>query len=202
MPDRMRRTLILGWGAAWLLTASAAPGQEEPEERLRTAVVNIQELFGNYYKAKRTQEEINLERGRIQKEHNDTVERLRSMDEGLRQLEARLQRTDLVETERQELLREKVLRLQERESLDRQRLDTVAARHGELNKKMMLRMANLLEEIRTLVAERAEEANFDLVFDVEGLNSAQVPVLLFSKEATDITPMILKELNKDAPPRN
>jgi hypothetical protein len=32
------------------------------------------------------------------------------------------------------------------------------------------------------------------------LNSSQVPFLLHAKDATDITPMILKELNKDSAP--
>jgi Skp family chaperone for outer membrane proteins len=177
-------------------------GQESSEEKLRTAVVNIQELFRNYYKSQKTQEEINLERARIQKDHNDTVGRLRSMDEGLRQLEARLQQPELAESEREVLLREKGLRLQEREALDRQRFESLEARHGELNKKMMVRMENLLEEIREIVAERAEKTGFDLVLDVEGLNTSQVPFLLHAKDATDITPMILKELNKDAPPQN
>jgi hypothetical protein len=37
------------------------------------------------------------------------------------------------------------------------------------------------------------------VFDSAGLNTSQVPFVLYAKDATDITPMILKELNKDAP---
>jgi Skp family chaperone for outer membrane proteins len=206
----------MSWWAACLLAALPTFGQEGSEERPRTAVVNIQELFRNYYKSQKTQDEINLERARIQKDHNDAVGRLRSMDEGLRQLEARLQQLGarLMEVrlsdadrqalarEREPLLREKGLRLQERESLDRQRLDEMAARHEELNKKMVVRMESLLAEIRGIVAERAEKAGFDLVFDVEGLNTSQVPFLLHAKDSTDIKAMIQKELNKDAAPQN
>ena len=176
-----------------------ARAQEDSEEQPKAAIVNIQKLFKNYYKAEKTQGEINLERARIQKEHNDLGGRVRSMDEGLRQLETRLQKTNLEEEARASLEREKGLRQGERESLDRERRTTARARHGELNRKMVLRMENLLEEIREIVIEHAERTGYDLVFDVEGLNSAQVPVLLFAKEATDITPMILKELNKNAP---
>ena len=121
------------------------------------------------------------------------------MDEALRQLVARLQQKDLEDLERAALEREKGLRLQDRRALDQHRRDVALARHAELNKKMVLRMENLLEEIRAIVVEKAERAGYDLVFDVEGLNTSQVPVLLFAKDATDITPMILKELNKDAP---
>ncbi|MDE0593733.1 MAG: OmpH family outer membrane protein [Roseibacillus sp.] len=195
----MRRLIYLWVGMGALLGLARA--QEDSEEQPKAAIVNIQKLFKKYYKAEKTQEEINLERARIQKEHNDLAGRVRSMDEGLRQLETRLQKTNLEEEARASLEREKGLRQGERESLDRERRTTARARHGELNRKMVLRMENLLEEIREIVVEHAERTGYDLVFDVEGLNSAQVPVLLFAKDATDITPMILKELNKNAPSR-
>jgi Skp family chaperone for outer membrane proteins len=196
----MRRLIYLCAGIGVLLGLARA--QEDTEEQPKAAIVNIQELFKKYYKAEKTQEEINLERARIQKEHNDLAGRVRSMDEGLRQLETRLQKTDLEEEARASLEREKALRQEERASLDRERRTTARARHGELNSKMVLRMENMLEEIREIVVEHAKRTGYDLVFDVEGLNSAQVPVLLFAKDATDITPMILKELNKNAPSRN
>lgn len=196
----MRKTLLLSW---WWCVLGALPGwsQGSSEEHLRTAVVNIQELFRNYYKSQQTQEEINHERARIQKDHNDIMSRLRSMDEGLRQLDSRLQQPGMPKAERDELLREKGLRLQERESLDKQCRDTLQARHTELNQKMVVRMESLLDEIREIVADHAARAGFDLVFDIDGLNTSQVPFLLHSKGAVDITPILLKELNKDAPPR-
>ncbi|MFP6877692.1 MAG: OmpH family outer membrane protein [Roseibacillus sp.] len=195
----MRRLITLSCGVVML--AGLARGQDDSEEKPRTAVVNIQKLFKNFHKVEKTQGEINTERAKIQKVHNDTMGRIRSMDEGLRQLVARLQKTDLELWDRASLERERGMRLQERESLDRERISTAMARHGELNRKMVVRMENLLEEIREIVAGHAERTGYDLVFDIEGLNTSQVPMLLFAKDATDITPMILKELNKNVPVR-
>ena len=56
------------------------------EEKLRTAVVNIQELFRKFHKVHKAEEEINMERVRIQKEHNNVAGRLRSMVQSLREL--------------------------------------------------------------------------------------------------------------------
>ena len=56
-------------------------------------------------------------------------------------------------------------------------------------------------EIRDLVASQAERKGYDLVFDLDGTNSSQVPMLLFAKDAIDITPMILKKLNESSPSR-
>ena len=41
--------------------------------------------------------------------------------------------------------------------------------------------------------------NYDYVFDKSGLSTSQVPFLLYTKDATDITAGLLGVLNKDAP---
>ena len=65
--------------------------------------------------------------------------------------------------------------------------------------KMVARMKGILEEIRKLVEEKAKAEDFDYVFDKSGLSTSQVPFFLYTKDATDITAVLLKELNKDAP---
>jgi Skp family chaperone for outer membrane proteins len=64
---------------------------------------------------------------------------------------------------------------------------------------MLQRMKGILEEIRKLVEEQAKVGNYDYVFDKSGLSTSQVPFLLYTKDATDITAGLLKDLNKDAP---
>jgi len=187
--------------AARLGSSEKVVGSAE-EEKLRTAVVNIQKLFRNYHKVDKAEEEINLERARIQKEHNDVAGRLRSMDQSLRELEVSLQSTNLTGQNRSSLEREKGVRFHERERINHERTSDLRARHTELNRKMVARMDALLQEIHDLVAVQAERLGFDLVFDVDGTSSSQVPMLLFARDAMDITPMILKELNKNGPSRD
>lgn len=187
--------------AARLGSSEKVVGSAE-EEKLRTAVVNIQKLFRNYHKVDKAEEEINMERARIQKEHNDVAGRLRSMDQSLRELEVSLQSTNLTGQNRSSLEREKGVRFHERERINHERTSDLRARHTELNRKMVARMDALLQEIHDLVAVQAERLGFDLVFDVDGTSTSQVPMLLFARDAMDITPMILKELNKNGPSRD
>jgi outer membrane protein len=187
--------------AARLGSSEKVVGSAE-EEKLRTAVVNIQNLFRNYHKVDKAEEEINMERARIQKEHNDVAGRLRSMDQSLRELEVSLQSTNLTGQNRSSLEREKGVRFHERERINHERTSDLRARHTELNRKMVARMDALLQEIHDLVAVQAERLGFDLVFDVDGTSTSQVPMLLFARDAMDITPMILKELNKNGPSRD
>lgn len=196
----IKRLIVMGGVGTVLCGVGGLRGQEEgPVELPKTAVVNIQELFKEYHKTAEAQRKINDQRAQIQAENNDLVGRLRALDESLRKLTARLQVPDLSDRERSGLVRERGLRFEERRLLDRQRRESLLAKHGDLNHKMVIRMQTILEEIRSLVAEKAEAAGFDLVFDLDGLNSNQVPVVLHIKEATDITPIIMKELKKDAP---
>ncbi len=187
--------------AARLGSSEKVVGSAE-EEKLRTAVVNIQKLFRNYHKVDKAEEEINMERARIQKEHNDVAGRLRSMDQSLRELEVSLQSTNLTGQNRSSLEREKGVRFHERERINHERTSDLQARHTELNRKMVARMDALLQEIHDLVAVQAEGLGFDLVFDIDGTSTSQVPMLLFVRDAMDITPMILKELNKNGPSRD
>jgi hypothetical protein len=53
--------------------------------------------------------------------------------------------------------------------------------------------------IRKLVEEYAKGESFDYVFDKSGMSTSQVPFLLYTKDATDVTSILLKDLNKDAP---
>jgi len=216
----MRKLMALGLGLGLAFPAWAQSGNEDQEkvaarlgssekvvgsaeeEKLRTAVVNIQKLFRNYHKVDKAEEEINMERARIQKEHNDVAGRLRSMDQSLRELEVSLQSTNLTGQNRSSLEREKGVRFHERERINHERTSDLRARHTELNRKMVARMDALLQEIHDLVAVQAERLGFDLVFDVDGTSSSQVPMLLFARDAMDITPMILKELNKNGPSRD
>ena len=47
--------------------------------------------------------------------------------------------------------------------------------------------------------DRAKSDAYDYVFDKSGLSTSQVPFLLYTKDATDITAGLLGVLNKDAP---
>ena len=157
--------MALGLGVGLALQAWAQSGNEDQEkaaarqgssekvagsaeeEKLRTAVVNIQKLFRNYHKVDKAEEEINMERARIQKEHNDVAGRLRSMDQSLRELEISLQSTNLTGRNRSSVEREKGVRFHERERINHERRSDLQARHTELNRKMVVAPSLILKEM-------------------------------------------------------
>ncbi|NNC90792.1 MAG: OmpH family outer membrane protein [Akkermansiaceae bacterium] len=190
---------------AWMAGAMAAAQDAKDsaarsEEKPKAAVVNIQEIFRAYYKTEDAQEQINIERARIQKQNNDLLQRIEAMDDALREARQRADDPALSEQDRKALQREIGLRFQDKELLEAERQQSVQSRHRQLNEKMVARMSGILEEIREVIRARADAAGFDFVFDTAGLNSSQVPFVLYAKDATDISTMILQELNRDAAP--
>ena len=169
----------------------------------RTAFVDIQELFRQSDKVTAAQKEISLERALIERDNRTALQRLVTLRTGIAALERKLagpsMQGPVATGERQALEQEILLRRQELEGRERQSRRTVAARHRKLDQQMKARMALLLAEIRQWVAQAGENAGFDYVFDISGLNTNHVPPVLYAREAVDLTPDLLKDLNKDSP---
>jgi outer membrane protein len=68
-----------------------------------------------------------------------------------------------------------------------------------LQEQSQLRAKVILEEIRTKVRKHAEDGGYDYVLDKTGTSTSQVPILLYTKDATDITEVLLKTINEGAP---
>ena len=180
--------------AVSLITVAAAQ-----EGKLKIATVDMQELFKQYYRTTEAQKQINVERARIQKDNNERLTRIRELEENLGKLRKQLEDPAINDSKKQKLFKEWQMQQQEGIALDRERREFLQRRNQALNEKMVQRMKGILEEIQKLVEEQAKEDSFDYVFDKSGLSTTQVPFLLYTKDATDITAGLLKLLNKDAP---
>lgn len=189
----LRRFLAIAF-AATLATAATAQ-----EGIIRIATVDMQDLFKQYYRTNEAQKQINVERARIQKDNNERLARIREIEESLGNLRKQLDDPAINDSRKQALFKDWQMQQQEGIALDRERREFLQRRNQALNEKMVQRMKGILEEIRKLVEEQAKTENYDYVFDKSGLSTSQVPFLLYTKDATDITATLLKDLNKDAP---
>ncbi|MGL4399758.1 MAG: OmpH family outer membrane protein [Luteolibacter sp.] len=189
----IRRFLTVAFAASFATMAVAQDG------KLSIATVDMQELFKQYYRTNEAQKQINVERARIQKDNNERLARIRELEENLAKLRKQLDDPSLNDSKKQTLFKDWQTQQQEGIALDRERREFLQRRNQALNEKMVQRMKGILEEIRKLVEEKAKVDNFDYVFDKSGLSTSQVPFLLYTKDATDITAGLLKDLNKDAP---
>lgn len=169
------------------------------DAKLKIATVDMQQLFKEYYRTEEAQRQINVERARIQKENNERLARIRELDTELQNLRKMLDDPAISDSKKQEVYQDWNMKQQEGIALDRERREFLQRRNQALNEKMVQRMKGILEEIRKLVEELAKSEDYDYVFDKSGMSTSQVPFLLYTKDATDITGTLLEDLNKDAP---
>jgi Skp family chaperone for outer membrane proteins len=167
---------------------------------LDIATVDMQSLFKEYHRTNEAQKQINIERARIQKENNERLARIRELDTELQNMRKQLDDPSISDSKKQSVYQEWQMKQNEGIALDRERREFLQRRNQALNEKMVQRMKGILEEIRKLVEEEAKKEDYDYVFDKSGMSTSQVPFLLYTKDATDITAVLLEDLNKDAPP--
>jgi Skp family chaperone for outer membrane proteins len=195
-------TKISRFFSAALAAALLSFGSASAADKINIATVDMQELFKQYYRTNEAQKQINVERARIQKDNNERLSRIRELEESLGTLRKQLEDPAINDSKKQTLYKDFQAKQQEGVALDRERREFLQRRNQALNEKMVQRMKGILEEIRKLVEEQAKKDDYDYVFDKSGLSTSQVPFLLYTKDATDITNVLLKDLNKDAPPES
>lgn len=190
----MIRRLIAVAAAALLVGNAAAQ-----DAKLKIATVDMQQLFKEYFKTNEAQQQINVERARIQKDNNEKLTAIRQIESDMQALKTQTEDPSLSDQKKAQVYKDHQAKYQEGIQLDKERREYLSRKNQALNEKMVQRMRGILEEIRKLVEERAKGENFDYVFDKSGMSTSQVPFLLYTKDATDITAALLKDLNKDAP---
>ena len=190
----MIRRFIAVASAALFVGSAAAQ-----DAKLKIATVDMQQLFKEYYKTNEAQQQINVERARIQKDNNEKLTAIRQIETDMGALKTQTEDPSLSDQKKAQAYKDHQAKYQEGIQLDKERREYLSRKNQALNEKMVQRMRGILEEIRKLVEERAKSENFDYVFDKSGMSTSQVPFLLYTKDATDITAALLKDLNKDAP---
>ena len=189
----IRRFIAVAAAALFVGNAAAQ------DAKLKIATVDMQQLFKEYFKTNEAQQQINVERARIQKDNNEKLTAIRQIESDMQALKTQTEDPSLSDQKKAQVYKDNQAKYQEGIQLDKERREYLSRKNQALNEKMVQRMRGILEEIRKLVEERAKAENFDYVFDKSGMSTSQVPFLLYTKDATDITAALLKDLNKDAP---
>ncbi len=187
----LRKFTLIALGVASIGSAAA--------QNLKIATVDMQKLFKDYYRTAEEQKQVNVERARIQKENNERLEAIRAIEEELQKGKKQLEDPSLNEAKKQELFKAFQTKNQEGIALDRERREYLQRRNAALGDKMNQRMKAILEEIRKVVDEQAKGEDFDYVFDRSGTGANGVQLLVYAKDANDITTAVITKLNKDAP---
>ncbi len=179
-----------------LLAISLVSTLHAGDSKLKMITVNMQTIFDEYNLAIEAQKEADEITAEINKDNEGRVEKIKEVDAAIKLLTKQVQDTTISETKRQELFRDRQLKAQEGQALQRERGEFLERRKRALAEKMAIRKDEIIAKIGKKVEEQAKLKGYDFVFGEYDLNGNQVTVVLYAKGAKDGTAEILKALNK------
>jgi len=163
----------------------------------KIGTVDMRALFEQYHRTEEARKQHSLEQARVSRDNNERLARIRELEAELGRTRNQIEDPAVNESRKQDLFKEWQMRQQEALALNREREEFLQRRTRALNEKMMQRMREILEEIRKVVEEQARVDDFDFVFDRSGLSTSQVPLLVYSKDAVDLTGKLLDRVSRD-----
>lgn len=183
--------------AAGLLISGILSAQET--DRLKVATVDMLALYGEYHKTKSTQTKFDEEQARVVQDRDARVKSLKDLEAEIGALKAQEGDPSVADAKKQEIFSNRQTKQQEFEVLRKELEEFLQRKMRALQEQSQLRAKVILEEIRTMVRKHAEDQGYDYVLDKTGTSTSQVPILLYTKDATDITEVLLKTINEGAP---
>lgn len=169
------------------------------EAKLKIATVDMQALTQEYHRTKTTKAKMEKDIARVKADGEVRMNDLKQLAKTLDDLKKQIDDPSIAENKRRELLNTRQLKGQELQSLQTELEDFMKRKDRAVKEQIMIDLKSILGEIRDKVQKHAEAEGYDYVLDKTGVSTSQVPILLYTKDATDITEVLLKTINEGAP---
>jgi outer membrane protein len=169
------------------------------EARLRIATVDMQALTQEYNKTKSTRVKMEKDIARVKVDAEERMKQLQALAKTVEDLKKQIDDPSIAEAKRRELMNTRQLKGQELQTLQAELEDFMKRKDRAVKEQIMVEMKTILGEIREKVQKHAEAEDYDYVLDKAGVSTSQVNILLYTKDATDITEVLLKTINEGVP---
>lgn len=179
---------------ALLLAAVAAEAQS------RIATVELTQVFEKYWKTKRARLALADRKADLKKDLEEMQESHKKLVQAYqKQLsDANDQAVSAEErAKRQKALESKVKEIKESEDTVKQ---FVSRGDAELEQQMRRMMDDVIKDIREAVAAKGKAGGYAYVMDSSAESLSKAPVLLYSSGESDLTQVVIDQLNAAAPP--
>jgi outer membrane protein len=170
------------------------------DSSLKTACVSMVQLMQEYHKMKTLTEEIEVAKevvvNELQKKQ-DVINKLRAE---LTKLKEEMDNSSIADERRKVIIDEHMNKFQAQTRLESETSELIGRRQRAFTEKYKVDMVNCAKEIREVVVQYAKAENYDFVFDktADSANGG-LPIVMFSKDAVDVTSILIKEINKNQP---
>lgn len=187
----MIRSLILALSLAGLVSSHAAD--------LKFGVVDMSKAFSEFFKTKEAAEKFKGNLDKAQKEMNDRWSVYKNLMTDMQKLKKEASDPIMSPDARQKKAVEFEEKGKELRALEQEIGEAQNRRSSQLKQEDMSIRKGIYDEILVVVRDKSKAENYDFVFDKSGMSLSTVPMLVYYKDAVDITDQIVVELNKAAP---
>lgn len=185
----MIRPLLSLLVAGALLSGAAAAD-------LKFGVVDMSKAFSEFTKTKEAADKFKANVDKAQREMNERWSGYKTLMDGMQKLKKEISdpiSSPEVRSKKAAEFEEKAKQLRE---LEQEISEAQNRRTNQLKQEDVEIRRGIYDEILTAVREKAKAEGYDFVFDRSGMSLSTVPVLLYYKDATDLTDLVVAELNK------
>lgn len=172
---------------------------QQQSARLKIATVDIQALFKAFNPTKEAQAKFEVEQQGVAKQIEERKAKMEEVKKELETMEKQLGDPSIADAKKQALYAARQAKRQEAEAFQREGEEFVQRKQRAIGEQVQVRMKAILDQIRAKVQKQAETEGYDYVLDKTGTSTTQVPILLYTKDATDITDSLLKTINDGLP---
>ncbi len=187
----MIRSIILSLSLLGLISSQAAD--------LKFGVIDMSKAFSEFHKTKEAAEKFKGNLDKAQKEMNDRWSVYKNLMTDMNKLKKEASDPIMTGEARQKKAVEFEEKGKELRSLEQEIGEAQNRRSSQLKQEDMSIRKGIYDEILVVVREKSKTEGYDFIFDKSGMSLSTVPVLIYYKDAIDITDQIIVELNKAAP---
>lgn len=184
-------TLLVG-----LLLLNPASAQDEPD---KIGTVSMQKLVAEYYKMVDLKKAFQADAETVTEKDKERVENIKKLVEESRKLQTEAENANLPREKQEELMTKMVSQRREAQALESARVSWLQRKQAAFKEKEVIEKGKLRKEIVEMVKEVGKERGFDYIFDRSGASGANVSILAYAKDATDLTATMIERINRDAP---
>lgn len=166
---------------------------------MKIATVDMQALTQAYNKTKTTRAKMEKDIARVKADGEERMKQLQALAKEVEDLKKQIDDPSIAEAKRRTLMNTRQLKGQELQTLQADLEDFMKRKDRAVKEQILVEMKGILDEIRAKVQKHAEAEDYDYVLDKGGVSTSQVPILLYTKDATDITEVLLSTINEGVP---
>ena len=187
-------TFALAFGA---LLTSPASAQAEKDDKIGT--VNMQKLVAEYYKTAETRASFKVYEKQINEQKDTRIARIKAIDEEALKLQKQVEDPSLAREKKEEIFKELNRKQQELRAQKEDIEGWIERKQAALTEKAKIDFGKVRMELIEQVKAYGEAEGFDFIFDRSGASNTGVAILSYTKDASDLTGILLEIVNKDAP---